>query len=77
MIHPLVNDISQLTDSEVDSKLSDLSRKYFLTRNPELQSQIANLISIYKEEMYTRRAKAKLHQEENGDNDLDSLINIS
>ena len=78
MIHPLLGDISHLTDSEVDLKLADLSRKYFQTHNPGVQTQIANLIDIYKEEIRTRRARAKLQQqEENGDNDLDNLIKVS
>lgn len=78
MIHPLLGDISHLTDSEVDLKLADLSRKYFQTHNPGVQAQIANLIDIYKEEIRTRRARAKLQQqEENGDNDLDNLIKVS
>jgi len=80
MIHPLINDLSNFTDSQLEEKAQDLQRKYFKTANPELQIQIANILDIYKEELQTRRAIAAQKQREQMDSngkDLDSLINIS
>lgn len=78
MFNPLVDNFSELEDSEVDSKISELSRKYFQTRNPQLQSQIAVILEMYKQEMATRRAKAVQQlREQNGEKGLDNLINIS
>lgn len=78
MFNPLVNNFSELTDSEVESKISELSRKYFQTHNAQVQMQIASILDMYKEEMRSRRAKQYLKsQEQNGNNGLDSLINIS
>jgi inorganic pyrophosphatase/exopolyphosphatase len=78
MFNPLVDDLSKLDDSEVDSKISELGRKYFQTRNPQLQSQIAVILEMYKQEMATRRAKAMQQiREQNGEKGLDNLINIS
>lgn len=81
MLNPLVNDLTHLTDSQVESKIYELQRKYFQTGNPGLQLQIANILEIYKEELSTRRAISAQRQreesEQNGGNDLDSLIKVS
>ena len=77
MFNPLVDDFSKLTDLEVENKISDLGRKYFMVRNPEVQMQIARLLEMYKEEMRARRARAHLKSLENGNSDLDNLININ
>lgn len=75
--NPLVDDFSKLADSEVETKISELSRKYFMSRNPQIQMQIAAILDMYKEEMRARRARAQLQSQQNGNPDLDSLINIS
>lgn len=77
MFNPLVDSFSELTDSEIDNKISELGRKYFLSNNPQVQQQIAVILEMYKEESRARRAKQYLKTQQNGDNDLDSLINIS
>lgn len=78
MFNPLVDDLSPLPDSEIENKISELSRKYFQARNPDLQRQIAVILEMYKQEIVTRREKARLQQnQENGEEGLDNLINIS
>lgn len=78
MFNPLVDSFSVLTDSEIEDKISELGRKYFQSRNPQVQAQIATILEMYKEEARARRASALLKQsEQNGDNGLDNLINIS
>lgn len=77
MFNPLVDDFSKLTDPEVETKISELGRKYFMSRNPQVQMQIATLLDMYKEEMRARRARAQQQSLQNGNSDLDSLINIS
>jgi hypothetical protein len=77
MFNPLVDDFSKLTDLEVENKISDLGRKYFMVRNPQVQMQIATLLDMYKDEMRVRRARAQLKSLENGNSDLDNLININ
>ena len=76
-MHPLVGDLSILKDSELESKISELSRKYFSTGNMELRSQIAMMLESYREEMAKRQAAAyeKLMQSRN--KDLDKLINVN
>ena len=78
MFNPLVDDFSTLTDSEVEDKISELSRKYFQSRNPQVQMQIATILEMFKEEARARRASSLQRQsEQNGENGLDNLINIS
>ena len=78
MFNHLVDDFSILSDSEVEDKISELSRKYFQSQNPQLQQQVAVVLEMFKEEARARRAKQKLQSEqEDGDNSLDNLINIS
>ena len=77
MFNPLVDNFNQLTDAEVESKIVELGRKYWMTRNPQVQEQIAVLLEMYKQEAYSRRAKQYQKNQDDGDNDLDSLININ
>lgn len=75
--NPLVDDFSKLTDPELESKVIELGRKYFMSRNPQVQMQIAALLDMYKEELRARRARAQLQSLQNGNSDLDNLININ
>ena len=78
MFNPLVDSFEQLNDVEVEKKMLDLQRKYFMTHNPQLQTQIAAILDMYREEVRARRARQyQQQQEQNGKSGLDSLINIS
>lgn len=76
MIHPLAEDYSKLKDTEIESRLQDLSRKYFMANNPAVKQQIAIFIDIYKNELTTRRAKQIEQVYQKRDKDLDKLINV-
>jgi hypothetical protein len=76
-INPLVDDMSSLKDSEIESKIQDLSKKYWTTSNPNLRFQIAQFLEIYKEEINTRRAKAWEQQYQKRNKDLDNLIQVN
>ncbi len=77
MFHPLEEDLSKLKDNEVEEKLQELSRKYFLAQRlgkPELLTQIGTFVTIYKQEMSKRLlSKSQLPY----DTDLDQLINVN
>jgi hypothetical protein len=76
MIHPLEGDLSQLKDNEVEERLYELNRKYFTAYRlgkPELLTQLATFVTIYKEEM-SRRYQLKMKGQMDGD--LDQLINV-
>jgi hypothetical protein len=79
MFDPRINNLSQYSDSEIENKISELGRKYWMSRNPEIQQQLAVALEMYKEEAITRRAKLSIQQQNNNndDNSLDNLINVS
>jgi len=78
MFNPLVDSFNELSDSDIDNKISELSRKYFQTHNPEVKQQISVILDMYREELRTRQAKQKLVSEQQSDeNDLDNLIKVS
>ena len=75
MFHPFEQNLSDLKDSELESKISELSRKYCQAQrlgNAQLLTQIETFITIYREEMKRRY----LTQKTDLDNDLDQLINV-
>ena len=79
MINPLIDSLDHFTLQELEDKIAELQRKYFISRNPQVQVQIVNILDIYKLELQDRRIK-ELHRQQNQDNDensLDNLINIS
>ena len=75
MNHPFADNLSQKSDLEIDEALSELTKKFFQTRNPEAQSQISLMIDTYRLELSDRQVKARLDDSSN--KDLDNLINIS
>jgi hypothetical protein len=79
MLNPLVDSLEGFSITELENKIVELQRKYFMTANPQVQAQIANILQIYKEEAHTRRAIEYQRQrdQENGGKGLDSLINVS
>ncbi len=79
MLNPLMGSLSELSLNELEEKIVVLQRRYFMTANPGVQSQIQNFLEIYKEELHTRRAIEANRQKEqqDGENGLDSLIKVS
>jgi hypothetical protein len=77
MFNPLVDSLEGLSDSELDLKISELSRKYFQSQNPQVRQQISTILEMYKEEAHCRRARQYQKIQQNTDNGLDSLIKIS
>lgn len=74
-MHPLIDDLTEFTDAQLQEKVVTLQRRYFSTNNIEVQSQITLLIDTYQLEIEKRTRDKKKNQ--NPDNDLDNLINVS
>ena len=74
MIHPFSENTADMSVSDLHEKLAELSKKYFQTQNPQVREQLQTFIEFYKQEV---RIKEEKQQEQNGDLDLDNLINIS
>jgi hypothetical protein len=77
MFNPLVDRLQDIPTSELDSKISSLQKKYFQTQNPQLRQQIAVVLEMHIEEARARQAKQYEKINNQSNNDLDNLINIS
>lgn len=76
MFHPFEEDLSKLKDSEIETKLQELTKKYhqaYRLGKTEMLTQISTFITIYKNEM-SKRYREKITG--NVDGDLDQLINV-
>lgn len=76
-MHPLVHGLESIKDSELEEKISNLTRKYFATHNFELQQQIVMVLDTYKEELAKRQQLAYEKMMNSRNKDLDKLINVS
>ena len=74
-MHPLVDELSGLKDQEIHTKINDLTKKYFMTHNPDVQRQIANILDELRIELGDRNRR--LIEEQLKDKNLDSLIKLS
>tara|TARA_B100000212_G_C27259748_1_gene483967 strand:+ start:683 stop:901 length:219 start_codon:yes stop_codon:yes gene_type:complete len=72
-----VHSFDNLSDIELEEKILELNKKFWMTHNPQVKEQITAILDMYKAEMEGRRAKAKKINSQDGDNSLDNLINIS
>ena len=76
-MHPLVYDLSSMKDPELESKINELTRKYFMTYNPGIQAQIVAVLDSYKEELDKRKRLDYEKMMNTRDKGLDKLINVS
>lgn len=76
-MHPLTGDLTGLSDTDLDEKSRTLRKRLFMTRDPNVYNQLTNLLNDYEEELRRRTAESMKRMQEDGDNDLDGLINIS
>ena len=74
--NPLVNSFDDLSDIELEKKILELNKKFWMTQNPQVKEQITAILDMYKAEMEGRRKKTKINSQDS-DNSLDNLINIS
>jgi hypothetical protein len=76
-MHPLAEDFSKLKDAEIESRIQDLSKKYWQSHNPAIQQQITLFLDIYQEELRSRRAKLWQQEFQKRDKGLDELIKVN
>lgn len=77
MSHPLLENLTVLSEADLQDRLSSISTKYWQTQNPDVRSQMIVIIDELKYELKLRSSKPVENSEDNGDNSLDNLINIS
>ena len=76
-MHPLIENLEKLKEVELETKIQELSKKYFQAHNGSVKHQITMVIDMYRAELDARRAKQWQEQHQKRDTDLDSLINVS
>lgn len=79
MFNPLMQDLSILKDSDVESRLTDLNNKYNISLrmgNSSVCQQIIVAIEVIRYEMARRQREALQKLSEKQNKDLDGLINI-
>jgi hypothetical protein len=80
MFHPLISNAAELPVSELESKIGDLTKKYFLALkfgNSDLANQVAVALEMYRTELQARNLASSKIPTQNGNKDLDDLIKIS
>ena len=73
MLHPIEDDLSIYSNQELEQKITELTKKYFRQRNPEVKQQMQQLLDMYKMEL---RERIQKEQRQKLNLDLDKLINI-
>ena len=76
MFHPLTEDLGEYSIAQLEAKLSELRKKYFQSRNPELRQQNGVFVDVYNQELKQRLAAEQLKMAKETGKDLDNLINI-
>lgn len=76
-MHPLVGNLSAVKDVELENKINELTRKYFIARDTNVQQQIAMVLDTYKSELGDRRRREYEKMMSTRDKGLDKLINVS
>jgi|TARA_R110000868_G_scaffold296595_1_gene556827 hypothetical protein len=75
-MHPGVEELQQLSESQIEQKIMRLNGMYFMTENDDVRQQMILLIDTYKIELEERRISARQKSDEAGENELDSLIKV-
>lgn len=75
-MHPLIGNLSNFKDAEIDAKISELTGKYFSTSNQQLKNQISMALETYKLEQTNRQQASYAKMMNNRNKDLDKLINV-
>ena len=76
-MHPLIEDLSDLADDVIESKILELSKKYLQSSHNEyLQAQVHMLLGAYQYELDMRRRRAWEELLQKQDKNIDKLINI-
>jgi vacuolar-type H+-ATPase subunit E/Vma4 len=76
-MHPLAGDFEKFKDSEIETKIQELSRKYFMTHNSDVQQQISMILNDYNQELSKRRQAALEKMMKTADKSIDNLVKVN
>lgn len=79
MFNPLLEDLTQIKDADLENKMSDLNKKYNIALrmgNGVIAQQIAVVIEAVRDESMRRQHEATKKLLAKQSKDLDGLINV-
>lgn len=79
MFNPLIDNLSKIKDDDLELKIQDLTKKYYIAARSGqgiLCGQIVTILDMLNDELKTRYSKKLNDLQKNSDNNLDDLINI-
>lgn len=78
-MHPFINDANALTEAQIEEKIFKLNKIYHIASNEDIRQQIILALDTYKIALQEKRIAQKKLQEmqDQGNSDLDNLINVS
>jgi hypothetical protein len=80
MFNPFIDDLTALKVLDLETKITELSKKYFIAANSgngHLAEQILVVLDQYRVELRTRNLSQTNLPTKLGDTDIDDLIKIS
>ena len=80
MFHPLMGNPKELKDAELDNKIFELTKKYYIASNlgqGGVANQIIIALEMFREEQFRRQAEATKNLMKKENKDLDDLINVN
>lgn len=80
MYHPLLDDPRKIRDQDLDDKIQELSKKYYLAARMGqggVCAQILVALDMYKAESERRRLESVKSVMKKQNKDLDDLINVN
>ena len=80
MFNPFVDNLSELKIPDLEAKITELSKKYFIAANSgngHLAEQILVVLDQYRVELRTRNLSQTNLPTRLGDTDIDDLIKIN
>lgn len=75
MMNPFI-DFTNMNDNDLEKRIHEITKKYFMTYNADLKMQLATALNMYKEELSNRRQKVFQEQFEK-QKGLDNLIKVN
>jgi hypothetical protein len=80
MFHPLLANPGKLKDADLDNKINELTKKYYIAARMGqggVANQIAIALEMYRTEQYQRQIDMTQKVAKKQDRDLDDLINVN
>ena len=80
MYHPLLQNLSEIKDGELEEKINELGRKYGIaarTGMNDVLPQLSAVIDAYRTELQRRQQEALKAIQKNQNKDLGNLIKVN